>query len=612
MGECECFDGYEGNACQRASCPNECSGHGTCEHVKTLAALDFDNLYDLWDAEMTMGCQCDPGYSGPDCSTKDCKYGIDPLYVDDDATARVEGVTYRVNHTQTDDAISGTYALKFYDVFGEDYTTMPIPHDANCYTVEDALDGLPNTVIPDDSVVCHNSDGRGLVGEGYSLTFRGNPGYLKQLFVDTYLDGDRPTVTGGQSGDLAVKVEIFNEGMTGEFTDYFATQCQNVYGEVTKTSPSTTPGSLWGAAAVSGAPFRELNSGYYLKLDVVETKLLKQCLGDADGFEDDNVEVYDWDYGSIIGQMDSDWLMMGSYPHAIKLVQKDPYDDYQGGMYYLTWWESYNRKFVLANIPSANMIGEKFAVYVTDGVVERVIVDTELSKGYDYNKYYSMSYNNNEEYEAGDNWENGGIAELGGHLTDGPDERVTAYFSKASNILYTSYDTACETAYFAVEPCLDKGDMLFIIDSYYMAGRYDPGDTTAVAKSPDGVSLTSLVGADPPTANFESGNLYTIKKIYKEDPTALTWDREDRFRIVLDKNIPFEASEKVKFQRTNATSGWLSTRGIVNLFKFSPATTGNYDFVAPCSNRGICDEGSCECFKGYTDDNCDIQSSLAV
>ena len=187
---------------------------------------------------------------------------------------------------------------------------------------------------------------------------------------------------------------VWSDGMSGEFTDYFATQCQNVYGEVEKTSPSTTAGSLWGAAAVSGAPFRELNSGYYLKLDVVETKLLKQCLGDADGFEDDNVEVYDWDYGSIVNGAKKH-LMMGSYPHAIKLVQKDPYDDYQGGMYYLTWWESYNKKFVLANIPSANMIGEEFAVYVTDGVVERVIVDTELSIGYDYNKYYS--YNNNME-----------------------------------------------------------------------------------------------------------------------------------------------------------------------------------------------------------------------
>merc|ERR1712070_869288 len=116
----------------------------------------------------------------------------------------------------------------------------------------------------------------------------------------------------------------------------------------------------------------ELNSGYYLYLDVVETKLLKQCLGDSDGFEDDNVEVYDWDYGSILSD-DGINLMMGSYPYA----------DYQGGMYYLTWWESSNKKFVLANIPSANMIGEEFAVYVTDGVVERVIGDTELSNNVD-------------------------------------------------------------------------------------------------------------------------------------------------------------------------------------------------------------------------------------
>jgi hypothetical protein len=627
-GECECFDGYEGNACQRASCPNECSGHGTCEHVKTLAALDFDNLYDLWDAEMTMGCQCDPGYSGPDCSTKDCKYGIDPLYVDDDATARVEGVTYRVNHTVTDASytedgkgvISGTYALKFYDAFGEDYTTMPIPHDANCYTVEDALDGLPNTVIPDDSVVCHNRDGRGLVGQGYSLTFRGNPGYLKQLFVDTYLDGDRPTVTGGIYGDLAVNVEIFNEGMTGEFTDYFATQCQNVYGEVKANSVPSSPaaGDLWGAANLvstfPAAPFRELNSGYYLYLDVVETKLLKQCLGDSDGFEDDNVEVYDWDYGSILSD-DGINLMMGSYPHAIKLVQKDPYDDYQGGMYYLTWWESSNKKFVLANIPSANMIGEEFAVYVTDGVVERVIVDTELSNNVDYTTFYATTAYDTEEYEAGDSQAN--IAELGrGHREFGnfqsTDERVTAYFSRASNILYTSYDTACETAYFAVEPCLDKGDMLFIIDSYYMSVFYDPSQKNGKALTSEGVDLASLVADAPPLANYESGNLYTIKKIYKEDPTSKTWDREDRYRIILDKNIPFAGTAETKFQATNATDGWQSTRGIVSLFKFSPATTGNYDFVAPCSNRGICDEGSCECFKGYTDDNCDIQSSLAV
>merc|ERR1712054_505842 len=543
--------GYEGSSCQRASCPNDCSGHGTCEHVSTLAANDFDNMYDLWDAELTMGCACDPGYSGADCSSKDCKYGIDPLYVDDDSTARVEGVTYKF---ETAGAIDGTYALKFYDAFGEDYQTIPLKTDATCYTVEDALDGLPNTVIPDDSIVCSKVTETSPAATGYSLTFRGNPGYLKQLFVDTYLDGDRSTVWASGSS-TSYETKIYNEGMTGEFTDYFATQCRNVYAEISSVqSPSATD-------------FPELNSGYYLKLDTVETKLLKQCLGDSDGVDDDNVEVYDWDYGSIVV---GGHLRMSSYPHAVKLVQVDPYDDYQGGMDYLTWWESVSRKFILANIPTLKTVGSSttpYAVFVTDGIGE---------------------------LDGKNHWQD--------------DELVTAMFEPYSNVLYTSYDTACETAFHAVEPCLDKGDMLFVIDSNYYAGEFHKG----TVQRPDGVKLLSSTA---PTygspATHESGNIYTIKKIYKEDPTEQTFDTEDRYRIVVDKNIPFSGKNTVAFT-ANLTDHPTVKRGIVNIFKFSPATTGNYDFVASCSNRGTCEEGTCECFKGYTNDNCDVQSSLAV
>ncbi|KAJ1442277.1 hypothetical protein B484DRAFT_356555, partial [Ochromonadaceae sp. CCMP2298] len=46
-GTCACFEGYDGSACQRASCPSNsegvCSGHGTCESVKEIAARDYNN-----------------------------------------------------------------------------------------------------------------------------------------------------------------------------------------------------------------------------------------------------------------------------------------------------------------------------------------------------------------------------------------------------------------------------------------------------------------------------------------------------------------------------------------------------------------------------------------
>merc|ERR1712139_418961 len=140
------------------------------------------------------------------------------------------------------------------------------------------------------------------------------------------------------------------------------------------------------------------------------------------------------------------------------------------------------------------------------------------------------------------------------------------------------------------------------VNKFAAAAPFDPTNA--------GVTVTTRE-ADLDTV--ESGNLYTISKIYKEDPTSTTFtEKEDRFRIVLDKNLPFSGSEIASQAKMLASADNSTATGVVNLFKFSPATTGNYDFVTQCSNRGTCDEGLCECFKGYTNDNCDTQSSLAV
>lgn len=99
LGECACFAGYEGAACERTTCPNACSGHGTCQsnikfaedatvqlqpfHAAKLGdAAVFQYLVsydDAWDSGMHFGCKCDIGYRGPDCSLKECPTGDDPI-----------------------------------------------------------------------------------------------------------------------------------------------------------------------------------------------------------------------------------------------------------------------------------------------------------------------------------------------------------------------------------------------------------------------------------------------------------------------------------------------------------------------------------------------------
>jgi len=98
-GKCKCFSAYGGEACQRTVCPSDCSGHGICQdqqHFRTDAVnnvedwnagvltgyqsdLDKAYFFDAVDGNKQMGCKCDNGYRGPDCSLIECPSGSDPL-----------------------------------------------------------------------------------------------------------------------------------------------------------------------------------------------------------------------------------------------------------------------------------------------------------------------------------------------------------------------------------------------------------------------------------------------------------------------------------------------------------------------------------------------------
>mmetsp|Transcript_12454 Transcript_12454/g.9050 ORF Transcript_12454/g.9050 Transcript_12454/m.9050 type:complete len:296 (-) Transcript_12454:63-950(-) len=78
-GTCNCFAGYEGVACQRTVCPNNCNDRGTCWPEKILASKAHRTYSAPWDAMKEVGCFCDKGYRGPACDLQECPTGTDPL-----------------------------------------------------------------------------------------------------------------------------------------------------------------------------------------------------------------------------------------------------------------------------------------------------------------------------------------------------------------------------------------------------------------------------------------------------------------------------------------------------------------------------------------------------
>merc|ERR1712224_625669 len=78
-GECKCFDGYDGKACERSVCPSNCNNRGRCIIQEQLAYEASKTYSEPWDALKEVGCVCDLGARGPDCSLEECPSGSDVL-----------------------------------------------------------------------------------------------------------------------------------------------------------------------------------------------------------------------------------------------------------------------------------------------------------------------------------------------------------------------------------------------------------------------------------------------------------------------------------------------------------------------------------------------------
>jgi len=665
-GECSCYPGYEGVACQRASCPgypdNTCSGHGSCKTISQIAAA-YDNHYYLWDKDVTMGCYCDSGYYGADCSLRQCKFGSDPLYLDDTSSYRKATYDFYVlstnNHTTASlttaydsstvynlfndgggyndyNAQGGYWRIRFYDIHGEDWLTDKLPDGASCAQIITALEALPNDVIPAGTTKCSSipvlnlnstyigttkkwadavfgpgnlystqvrykaiqfvsfdqfapanagwlwntgdlnaykfSDSydknkqaalyttqnvKTLSGFVYSISF-GVSGAIKQPVIDIYTDGKRPTLVSQNNGKVLTKVAT--DGQQGENLDYFADHCDGVTVTINR-------------------------KGNYLEgLTTAEQKLLKACLGDADGNPTNNLNDAtsntNWDVGNYL------------FPHIIKLVPTTAVTN-DGG--YLVVLVYVNSKFQLINPfepedlqatanwspPNSDQTGSStdvFEVYTTKGVLSLVSENAELVFSYGDDTFYSVRNNATN-------------ANMGTGSYDG-DLSCEVGNNNAGKLQYFTADAVSSTR---GSYCLNVGDIFTFLNF----PSNNPEFALEIIQNPVHI------------------NLYKVQALNKQK----YMHRLDDFTGVATSATNEGASTFLLNQiKTDLAANWAVAydgqsrwAAAFHAYKFTPSEDSTYEYVAECSNRGICDTatGLCTCFTGYTGDACDQQSLVS-
>jgi len=187
-GMCACRDGFEGNACQRTSCPKgdnsfgvgeKCSGHGTCMTIAEVSrTVDYNYglftsvEYTNWDADMVQGCVCEEGWEGFDCSDKSCLWGPDP------ETTWIDEV--QVLDCKCEANCDGWITLTY---LGE--STRLIEWNAAASVVEEELERLH--MIQDVRVTTHGSE-RGICGPNGAAT-------RIQFLRDSYKQRDYLNIT---------------------------------------------------------------------------------------------------------------------------------------------------------------------------------------------------------------------------------------------------------------------------------------------------------------------------------------------------------------------------------------------------------------------------------
>merc|ERR1711988_1840700 len=476
-----------------------------------------------------------------------------------------------------------------------------------------------------------------LSGDIYRIKFFGNPGKLQQPEIVTHLDGKRNslmstaydnTVTTETTGEPdtteLVITKVFTDGQQGEDNDYFADHCDGV--TVTVQHANIVPDQVLSTGYSGNQRYADGNianaARWTLLADATETSLLKKCLGDSDMTSTNNVEIHNWDHGSA------------DFPHLIKLVRTVT-SITDGGYYVAIYWDG--AEFVMLNpfTPPDALETDVYEVYTTQGTLARVSAKAQAYFGFGQKKVITTNtfrageeagWDGDVSCETGANPVHASrLALAGDNDNDSKDDMSVMFINDIETTVGGTSEGMAQTY---IKACVNKTDMVTFLNYAFPALnppkinlytvdrlvkdkvtrskslRYGSGVFSLAAGSGNGIDTgAEYDGHSDSNADDDKAILGNPYEDMHFGTNVMTLDLSTNWAVELNHNssytLPLNAA-------AFATPYYI--------YKFIPAVDSTYEYVAECSNRGLCDSetGTCECFTGYTNDACDQQDSLSL